>query len=189
MEKESSDYTLDAFIKDKLNSNEALPFSTTIEKFSKGSELIQKGQVEKYIYFIRSGIVEATVVDGEGDEKIVYIAFPNEFMCSLSSFITQNPTEYTITCLSDCVLEKVARDVFYEALENSLLVNKLLRYYVESAYLDRLKKQKDLLTKTALTRYLDLLEEEPAIIQQLTVKKVANYLGIHPRSLSRLRKL
>lgn len=189
MAEKKSVFSLKHFIKNEFKTDEELPFSTSIDNYPKGAVLITKGQTEKNLFFIRSGIVEATVVDEEGDEKIVYIAFANEFMCSLSSFITQKPTDYTLTCLTNCVLEKVGRDVIYDALEHSIITNKVLRYYVEIAYLDRLRKQKDLLTKPALKRYLELLEGEPEIVKQLTVKKMANYLGIHPRSLSRIRKL
>ena len=64
-----------------------------------------------------------------------------------------------------------------------------MRHFQETAYLYRLKKQKDLLTKDAQTRYLELIKEEPNIVKTLSVERIAKFLGIHPRSLSRLRKV
>jgi len=44
------------------------------------------------------------------------------------------------------------------------------------------------LTKSAQERYDELLSKRPDLIRLVPVNKIAKYLGIHPESLSRLRK-
>ena len=58
----------------------------------------------------------------------------------------------------------------------------------EQAYLRKVQREKDFLTKTAEERYNDLLKTHPDYIIQIPVNKIARYLGIHPESLSRIRK-
>jgi hypothetical protein len=37
-------------------------------------------------------------------------------------------------------------------------------------------------------RYLQLLEQQPRLVQEIPVKYLASYLGVEPESLSRIRK-
>ena len=50
------------------------------------------------------------------------------------------------------------------------------------------KRELSLLTKTAEDRYLDLFKEEPRLLQQISLKYIASYIGITPQALSRIRK-
>jgi hypothetical protein len=47
----------------------------------------------------------------------------------------------------------------------------------------------DLLSLTAEERYAGLMQRNPALIQNISVKHLASYLGIQPESLSRIRNL
>ena len=183
----TTDFTLQKFIESEFNTKEKLPFKTSIIKLKKKTDTIVPGKIEKNVYFIRSGIMQVSILDDLGDEKILSFSFPNSLCNSISSFVTQKPTEYTLTCVTDCVLEVISRDDLYNAMEHSILANKFMRYYLELAYIYRLKKQKDLLTKSAATRYNELLKEEPELLKLLPIATIAKYLGIHSRSLSRLR--
>ncbi|MCH5596713.1 cyclic nucleotide-binding domain-containing protein [Niabella ginsengisoli] len=45
-----------------------------------------------------------------------------------------------------------------------------------------------MITETATTRYLKLINEKPQIIQHVPLKQIASYLGVTDTSLSRIRK-
>ncbi len=45
-----------------------------------------------------------------------------------------------------------------------------------------------MLTKTTTERYLELMENRPEIFEEIPLSRIAIYLGIVPRSLSRIRK-
>jgi len=59
----------------------------------------------------------------------------------------------------------------------------------EYQYIKRLKKEMDLLSFTAEERYAHLMQRNPALISNISVKHLSSYLGIQPESLSRIRKL
>lgn len=181
-------FSIQRLITEQLGSSEKVPFETRVVTFKKKTHTIEPGQIERHIYFIRSGIVQVSATDENGDEKILSFSFPGSLVCSLSSLITQLPTEYYLTCVTDCELEVINRTDLYSAMEHSVLANKIMRHFFEQAYLFRLKKQKDFLTKSAQARYEELLKEEPELVKLLSVTTLAKYLGIHSRSLSRLRK-
>ena len=62
------------------------------------------------------------------------------------------------------------------------------RILTERAYMRKAQREKDLLSKTAEERYADLLSTRGEYVAQIPVNKLAKYLGIHPESLSRIRK-
>lgn len=71
----------------------------------------------------------------------------------------------------------------------SLPASKLYIQSIENAYLERVKKEKSLFTLTAEERYNKLIETRPDIIKLIPIYRIAKYLGIHPDSLSRIRRL
>lgn len=175
------------YIRDKLRYNGELPFTISTKVYPKDFCLISPGDIEKNINFLISGIVETRIIKKDGSERITEFFYPNNFFCSLSSFITQNPTNVYMTCLTDCVIESISYEEYNAALETSLITNKLGRKVAEHSYLLRIKREKDMLTKTASERYIDLMKSRPEVIQEIPLAKIAKYLGIDPRSLSRIR--
>ncbi|PKK35251.1 hypothetical protein BWI96_18005 [Siphonobacter sp. SORGH_AS_0500] len=63
-----------------------------------------------------------------------------------------------------------------------------MRRLIENRLVDKLQKEIKMLTMTAEENYESLLNESPNIVQQIPIKDMASYLGIHPDSLSRIRK-
>ncbi len=64
----------------------------------------------------------------------------------------------------------------------------ITRRFSEMAYRFTHIKAFNFLTKSAKDRYLNLLTEEPYLLNKFPQYYVASYLGIAPQSLSRLRK-
>jgi len=56
-----------------------------------------------------------------------------------------------------------------------------------NSIVEKQQKQIDLLTKTAEQRYEELMNENSQVIQRISQKHIASYLGITTQSLSRIR--
>ncbi len=137
-----TDSYISTYLKNKLGYCEELPFSTQIKTYPKNSCLISPQEVEMNISFLISGIVEAKMVKDNGDERIIEFFFQNEFFCSVSSLLTQQPTDVFITCLTECIIETISYKDFKEAIDKSLIVSKLGRKLAEQSYLSRIKERK-----------------------------------------------
>jgi len=180
-------FSISEYLKTNFGDNEKLPFDTFVKTYPKNFRLISPGQIEERINFLISGVVETKIKKKDGNERITEFFFPNQFFCSLSSLLTQQPTNVYMTCLTDCTIESISYKDFNQALEKSLIVNKLGRKIAEQSYLLRIKREKDMLTKTASERYVELMKNRPEVIQEISLSKIAKYLGIDPHSLSRIR--
>ncbi|GAB3254983.1 Crp/Fnr family transcriptional regulator [Larkinella harenae] len=156
-------------------------------EYPKKAFLSQEGTVENYLYFLLTGATSSFLVT-EGREKCLDLWFGDHFVSSYVSFLTRQPSQIFIQALFPTQALRVHYDVlqnFYQSHEES---NKVGRLFAEGLYIARTQREIRFLSQTAEERYRDLLHRQPNLIQQLPVKIIASYLGIHPESLSRIRK-
>jgi len=164
-----------------------LPYPVTNMVIKKGQVLTDFGEVESKTYFLNAGVVEIAIPSYQTFKTLDFF-FTGEFVCAYSSFLTQQPSDVRVVALTDCEAEVVSYADLQSAYSQSLLANYVGRIINEQAYLRKAQREKDLLTKTAEERYTELLRIHPDYIVQIPVNKIARYLGIHPESLSRIRK-
>lgn len=164
-------------------------FSTKviIKKFNKGDFLIREGQVENFIYFLQKGATRNYFIK-DGKEFTVDFLFEGEMVTAYYSFISREPSTIFIEVLEDAEVIAIPfrfLQEFYAKYHNGEKIGRLIAEY---QYMKRLKKEMDLLSRTAEERYAALMERNPALIQQISVKHLSSYLGIQPESLSRIRR-
>ncbi len=182
--------TIDEFIKQHLNRTEnsiALPFAIREATLPPNKTITDYGQVEDCVYFLNEGLVQVTVLKKE-EERILDFFMSGDFFCAYSSFLTQTPSDVKISALGICSVSIIRRADLAKAYTTSLLANQLGLFVTQQLYLTRTQREKDFLTKSAEERYRDLMNRNPSLIQQIPVAKVAQYLGIHAESLSRIRR-
>lgn len=180
--------TLEEYKKANGLEGELLFSSAVSYNYEKNSPLCSIGEIEKKLYFINSGIIETSVFNNKEEERIVEFLFPGQFVSSFTSLLSQQPSNVIQTCITDCVLEVINFSKFKEACKTSPLSGQYYIKMLEYAYIERSNREKDFLTLNAEERYNKLLESRPEVIQQIPIFKIAKYLGIHPESLSRIRK-
>ena len=163
------------------------PLALENQTFKKGSIITDYGQIERKLYFINSGIVELTMLH-DGEEKIVDFFFQDSFVCAYTSFLKQEASDIRITALCECHTETMQYTNLQDAYKTSLVLNKIGRILTERIYIIKTKREKDFLTKSGQERYIELISERPDILKTIPINKIAKYLGLHPESLSRIRK-
>jgi len=164
-----------------------LPYPVRKVHFKKSSIITDYGQIEGAVYFLNSGIVEMTV-KSYVSEKMIDFFFEKEMFASLTSFLTQRPSDVQMIALTDCEAEMIVYEDLMNAYDNSLEANRLGRIVIEQAYLTKAQRERDFLSKTAEERYAEMFRTHAQYISNIPVSKIAKYLGIHPESLSRIRK-
>lgn len=164
-----------------------LPFPIEKVSFSKGHVITDYGDVEDAVYFVNKGIIELSI-KSYMTEKIIDFFFEREMVASLTSFLQQSESDVRLIALVDTQLEKVIYNDLMCAYEFDLGMNKFGRKIMEGAYIRKSNREKALLTKTAEEIYSEMFKTHRNYIAQIPVNKIAKYLGIHPESLSRIRK-
>ncbi|MEO0526707.1 MAG: Crp/Fnr family transcriptional regulator [Bacteroidota bacterium] len=174
-------------LKVEISSYDELPYPVQKVEFKKGEIITTYGQIEGFVYFLNSGIAEMSI-KSYVSEKMIDFFFENQMFAALTSFLRQQPSDVEIVALTDCFAERIAYGDLMKSYNTSLQANQLARIITEGAYLDKAKREKDFLAKTAEERYQDMFKTHSQYISHIPVNKIAKYLGIHPESLSRIRK-
>jgi CRP-like cAMP-binding protein len=153
----------------------------------KNETLILKGDVCRYSYFICKGSVRAYFINDEGQESTRYIALEDQFISTIHSFISQTPTNEFIQATEQTELLQISYSDFKQLIEETTLARDLYIKQLEVAYITNHWRLESFLKMSAKQRYDFLLQTNPTIIQRLSNKIVASYLGITQESLSRLK--
>ncbi|UZR97477.1 Crp/Fnr family transcriptional regulator [Chondrinema litorale] len=173
----------------RLTEEEWLFISSYFTKrvFKKGEVITKRGDIEKYLSFIESGIVRYYIPDVE-NELTFHFCFDREFTCAYDSFLSQNPSEYELQALTNMVMWSISNRDLQIVYAQTKVGNYLGRFAAENLYLAKSKRELALLKFTAKQRYLNLFDENPEIIEKIPLKYIASYIGITPQGLSRIRK-
>ncbi|MFN8355622.1 MAG: Crp/Fnr family transcriptional regulator [Spirosomataceae bacterium] len=155
--------------------------------FPKKAFLTKAGEVENYVYFILSGIVRNYFVRDQR-EVCMEFGFERHLMSSYASFVSRKASVLNLQALTQVRACRIS----YENLESVYSVSqkneRLGRLVAERLFAKRFDREMQLLSMSAEEKYQHLLKTQPELIRKIPVKDIASYLGIHPESLSRIRR-
>ncbi len=154
----------------------------------KKKDLLEAGEVCKYIYFIAQGCMRSYFVDAKGNEHIYQIRMDNNWISDLQSFFSQRPSLYYLEALEDTHLLRISLDKLEELYEKIPKLERYFRILFQKAYINALERLNATMWDTAVDRYNEMLKEHPDMFQRVPLVYIASYLGITPESLSRIRK-
>ncbi|WP_326983895.1 Crp/Fnr family transcriptional regulator [Chryseobacterium sp. MYb264] len=158
------------------------------EKFEKNTLLLEEGQMARYYYFIKSGLMGYYNLDENGNTVYKIFFEENSFVASTSAIIKNEPSKFSIIALEDCEVIKYPVHVYRELFHKHLDLALFQIHYLEKNWV--VKKEPleiSLKYETAKTRYLALMQNR-SLFQRLKQHHIASYLGITPTQLSRIRK-
>jgi|SRR5690606_23053239 len=172
---------------DSTDADLTVPLSTEILQLKKGDVITATGVVENYIYYLQSGAVKVSYFH-EIKEHILDFWFEGDYFTSYISFIQRSPSITQITALCDTIVERTSYEQLQNIYKNTPFGNEVGRKMAERMYIHKTLREIELISLNAEQRYLKLLHESKQLLQEVSVKDIASYLGIQPESLSRIRK-
>ena len=156
-------------------------------KFNKGDFIIKEGEIENYLSFLVQGFVRNFYITNKGDE--ITIEFVSGGFASVyDSFLSRDKSIVCMEALENVVMLSISYNDLNELYQMSKTGERLGRLNAESYLLYMFKRRLSLLTLSAEERYLELIKENPKLLNYAKLQHIASYLGIKPESLSRIRK-
>lgn len=162
-----------------------------IEKYKKKDIVLSQGEIENYLYYVKEGVMRCFVTkerDGNIKETTIEFVFSGSFHSSYHSFLKQEPSLYSIECLTDLELYRVSYDNVQEIYKNTDSGEKFGRLSAEQLFIKKYLREISLLTETVDERYLYLVENHPRLLQKIPLKYLASYIGVTPQALSNIRR-
>jgi CRP-like cAMP-binding protein len=160
-----------------------------IEKriYKKNEFITREGQIEKYAYVIHKGGVKV-IYHHKDTDYILGFWFAGELFSSLVSFLEQLPSQTSIIAIADTEVERIDYTQIQCYYSQHHLASEVGRKIIEYMFIYKAKKELEIISKTAEERYIELIDHSGHLVLDLPVKEIASYLGIHPESLSRIRR-
>ena len=148
----------------------------------------EEGKVPKYLYFVVSGYVRLFHYNDKGDEVTTHINCPPGFITSYFNFINQTKANENLECITECELLRITKNNLDLLTHQSATFKdfSILVFQQSLAYNEN--RSKELATLTAEQRYQKLIHNYPHILYNVPLQYIASFLGMNPKSLSRIRK-
>ncbi|KAA2217222.1 Crp/Fnr family transcriptional regulator [Maribacter flavus] len=156
------------------------------KKFTKGSCLLKPGQICTSHILVKKGIARKFYKHND-KEITTEIYFHDDVAVSLDSYIMRKPADVYIEALTELEVTIIDYSRFLDVKTKYAEVMMLDKIFIEYYAVWFEQRLKEFQTMDASQRYLNLLEKEPKIIQQLSVTIIASYLNVSLETLSRIR--
>jgi CRP-like cAMP-binding protein len=164
-----------------------LPCFKEVE-FSKNSFLLSQGKTANYYWFIESGFARSFVIDTEGNDISTNFYTVGDIVIDWTSFFLRQPTREHIQALSDCVCWQLDFETFQQLFHSIEAFREAGRTRLVQSYFELKNHSISMIADHAKDRYKRLMKEKPQLLQNVSLKQLATYLGITDTSLSRIRK-
>jgi CRP/FNR family transcriptional regulator, anaerobic regulatory protein len=158
-----------------------------IQTLKKNTNLLNEGEVCDSIAYVDSGLLIYYKSLENGKEITTDFAFEGDWVTNNQSRLDQSPSLINIKTLEDAELVMIKNKDLPDILERLPKLEKLVRILMEGAFIKISQHSIDLQVFSAKERYIQLLQKHPEVFQKVPQYHIANYLGIAPKSLSRLR--
>lgn len=161
---------------------------TGIENVSlrKKQSLLEPGQTNKNLYFIKQGILRGYTIQKRKDVT-TWFSFENEFSTSLTSFLSGDLSFEGIEALEDSELFSISREKLYELYIEFPEFERVGRILIERFYIELEMRLVHLQFKSARERYSYFLKNYSHLSHRIPLTHIASYLGITKETLSRIR--
>ncbi|WP_426482873.1 Crp/Fnr family transcriptional regulator [Chryseobacterium sp. R2ACT005] len=148
----------------------------------------EEEKIPQYLYFVVSGFVRLFHYNDRGDEITTHINCPPGFITSYSNFANQSKSDENLECITECELLRITKADLDLLMQQSPAFKDFSFLIFQQSLSYNEKRAKELATLTAEKRYLKLMAQNPEILHNVPMQYIASFLGMNPKSLSRIRK-
>lgn len=153
---------------------------------AKNQNLQEIGQKCRTIYFVKEGLARIFYLK-DGIEVTEYFAFENDLIIRAESLFKDKPSTKAIQALENTIFIGFPAEQLFSLFDQFSEIERLFRKIIEQAYVNTVIRMEAIQFHSAEERYAQLLAEKPNLIQRISLKHIASYLGITQVSLSRIR--
>ena len=150
--------------------------------------LLAEGQVCDFIGFVNTGVLIYFKTKESGDEVTTDFAFEGDWVNINLSRLANVPSTLSIRAIEECEVVMLKQKDLNDLYQRIPKLERLGRILTEQAYINIVDQTVELQIHSAKERYENLIKRHPKLLQKVPLYHIANYLGIAPKSLSRIRK-
>lgn len=158
----------------------------SFKKLKKGEKLIEPGDDCSTYSIVLKGLFRLYYIGADGREYIKVFRKENELLAPYAEMLQSIPSRTFIEAMENSEVCSFPADKL-ESLTNQSQNWKELRYKMtEKLFIEKEKKEFELLQLSAAERYENFIKNQPEVAGRVSQYHIASYLGITPVGLSRI---
>ncbi len=154
-------------------------------KYAKGDVIIAPGDIQKELFFIKSG-VQMSFFETDHKTHVIAFTYPPNLCAIPESFSFQTPSTYFLTCLTDSEMDSITYTDLQEVLDQSHPLERLFRKMTEAVLAGMINRHIELQSLTMEQRYRAFCTRSPQLLSLVPHKYIASYLGMDATNFSKL---
>lgn len=152
----------------------------------KGELFIHQGDKQEDFLFLVSGVFRGFYLDMNGKEITdCFGVIPGT--PAMSASISNTASPISIEAATECVLVRLPGRELLPLIESNALLLKIYNEILQAAIQIHWELKFVVSQRTALERYQWFLEKYPGLIDRISNKHIATFLGMSPVTFSRIR--
>ena len=154
---------------------------------TKNQFYLRPGQVNGEFIFIEQGTLRIFQTTADGQEHTAWLAVEGQSFCDLASFRDQRPTRLSVQALADTSLITLSYANVQHLYQTMPAWQEFGRKLWEDVSINLINTILSFQAESAEVRY-ERLSNQRTLLQSAPLKYIAEFLGITPHTLSRLRR-
>ena len=163
-----------------------LPFFSE-EKLLKKKYFAKENKTSRKIAFLKTGVVRAFFINQEGKDYNKQFFVGQSIIGAYSSLLTGKANLIAQQALTDCVIYSCDYKSLTTRYDEYPDLERFARKIAEHYFLEKEKKEIEIVLLDASQRYMLFKKEFPGLEQLISQLHIASYLGISATQLSRIR--
>jgi len=174
----------------KLTKEEVNYFTSLLkfEEVNRKDFLLKEGQLAKHINYVHSGALKAYYLDSESNENIIMLAIDDWWVTDMYSYVMDKPAMLNIDAIEHSLIFQLQKNDFDKLVVKIPKFERFFRILMQNAYIREQLRVIQNLAMPAEERYVNFLKKYPHLVQRVSQKQIASYLGVTPEFLSAVRK-
>ena len=158
-----------------------------INRIKKGQHILRQGRICRNIHFVVSGMFKVYYLR-DGVEITTCFCKENRFAASYQSLISNQPSELGIQAVENSETVSIQYGDLKKLYSQHLFWQQIGRMVTEQEYIITECYTRLINDKSAKQRYMEILDNEPDLLQRVSLADLASYLQVAPETISRIRK-
>ncbi len=159
----------------------------TVVHLDKNEVWEEEGRISRNMGFLNKGLVREYCIK-DGEEYTTEFHMENDFLGNYISYQTETPSSIISEALEETELYVIPFANFEKFCSILPIAKEAADQVANSKLLKIHDRNSSLLTENPEERYRNLMDKKPELINRVPQYLIAQYLGIRPESLSRIRK-
>ncbi len=165
-------------------------FNSLLEyrKVPKKTIMLHEGEMCNFEAFVINGCVRKYYIDQNGFEVILQFAVEDAWVSDISfSIYEDKPSRIFIETMEDCEFLLFTPETKEALFERAPRFERAFRILLQRNLSVTQNRLFNTISKTAMDKYLEFLEQYPTLPQRVAQHYIASYLGISAEFLSKVR--